>query len=68
MANEHAPPDQSSTAGTPIPDPKDKSNPPTNDQARRDGGKTGEDKSVSKKQIEQIKEKALDHTKEEPGS
>lgn len=40
----------------------------TDDQARRDGGKTTEDESVSKEQVVQIEEKALDHTKDEPGS
>lgn len=55
-------------AGTPIPSPADKSVPQTNDQARRDGGKPADDKPVSKEQIEKIEEKAVDHTKDEPGS
>ena len=50
------------------PGPADKSDTQTNDQARRDGGKAAEDKSVSKEQLEKIEEKALDHTKDEPGS
>lgn len=54
--------------GTPLPNPADGSEMQTDDQARRDGGKTTEDKPVSKEQMEQIEEKALDHTKDEPGS
>jgi hypothetical protein len=55
-------------AGTPLANPNDKAAMQTDDQARRDGGKTTEDKPVSKEQMEQIEEKALDHTKDEPGS
>lgn len=40
----------------------------TNDQARKDGGKTGEDKPVSTENLEKIEEKAHDHSKDEPGS
>ena len=58
----------SNTAGTPIAIPADESDLQTDDQARRDGGKTTENKPVSKEQMEQIEEKALDHTKDEPGS
>lgn len=66
---DHVPPrGGSNTAGTPVPSPTDESARQTDDQARRDGGKTTEDKSVSKEQMEQIEEKALDHTKDEPGS
>lgn len=42
--------------------------PPTDDRARTDGGKTTEDKPVSKEHLEQIADKARDHTKDEPGS
>lgn len=68
MADPNRTPAKSNTAGTPIPMPTEKSDPQTDDQARRDGGKTTDGKSVSKKQLEQIEEKALDHTKDEPGS
>ena len=40
----------------------------TDDQARSDGGKATEDQPVSKEQMKQIEEKALDHTKDQPGS
>lgn len=40
----------------------------TDDRARTDGGKTTDDKPVSKEQLEQIAEKAREHTKDEPGS
>ena len=68
MANHNQNPGRSNSAGTPIPNPTDKSDTETDDQARRDGGKTADDKSVSKQQTEQIEEKAIDHTKDEPGS
>ena len=68
MADENRTPSCSNAAGTPIPNPAEKSETQTNDQARRDGGKTGADKSVTKEQREKIEEKALDHTKDEPGS
>ena len=55
-------------AGTPPVNPNDESAMQTDDQARRDGGKTTEDKPVSKEQMKKIEEKALDHTKDEPGS
>ena len=55
----------SNTVGNPIPNESDMQ---TDDQARRDGGKTTEDKSVSKEQMKKIEEKATDHTKDEPGS
>jgi hypothetical protein len=55
-------------AGTPSADPSDKSAMQTDDQARRDGGKTTEDKPVSEEQMEKIEEKALNQTKDEPGS
>ncbi len=47
----------SNTAGTFIPNPADESDMQTDDQARRDGGKTTEDKTVSKEQMEKIEEK-----------
>ncbi len=68
MADQNPTPGQSNKAGTPVPNPADKSATQTDDQARRDGGKTTDDKAVSKEQIEKIEEKAQDHTKEEPGS
>ena len=55
-------------AGSPLANPRDESAMQTDDQARRDGGKTTEDKPVSKEQMEIIEKKALDHTKDEPGS
>jgi hypothetical protein len=68
MAVHDGAPGKSNSAGTPIPNPVEKSPPETDDQARRDGGKTAEGETVSKEQIELIKEKAVDHTKDEPGS
>ena len=55
-------------AGNPVVKLGDDSAMQTDDQARRDGGKTTEDKAVSKEQMDKIEEKALDHTKDEPGS
>ena len=68
MADNHNQTREGSTAGTPLANPGDESDLQTDDQARRDGGKTTEDKPISKEQMEQIEEKALDHTKDEPGS
>jgi hypothetical protein len=68
MANSKQTPDESNSAGTPIPNPTDKSVTQPDDQARRDGGKPTDNKWVSTEQREKIEEKALDHTKEEPGS
>ena len=57
-----------SAAGPSVARPGNASTVQTDDRARSDGGKTTEDKPVSKEQLEQIAEKALDHSKDEPGS
>lgn len=71
MADQNRTPGQPNPTVTPAPKPDNKPDSQatqTDDQARRDGGKTGNDKTVSKEQIEKIAEKAVDHTKDEPGS
>jgi hypothetical protein len=68
VANQQQTPDGFNSSGTPIPGVVEKSATQTNDQARKDGGKTGEDKPVSQENLEKIKEKAHDHSKDEPGS
>ena len=68
MAHDKQTQSGATTAAPPIANPTDESGMQTDDQARRDGGKTTEDKSVSKEQMDKIKENALDHTKDEPGS
>jgi hypothetical protein len=68
MANHNPTQGGSIAAGTPLANPGDESAVQTDDQARRDGGKTTECKPVSKEQMKIIEKKALDHTKDEPGS
>jgi hypothetical protein len=68
MSDKHQTPAKPTAVGTPLPNPTDKSATQTDDQARRDGGKTTDNKWVNTEQREKIEEKALDHTKEEPGS
>jgi len=68
MADLNQVPAGSNAAGTPIPNPADKSATQTDDQARRDGGKPTDNKWTSTEQREMIEKQARDHTKEEPGS
>ena len=58
----------SRTTGTSFPSRADESTLQTDDSARKDGGKTTENKPVSKEQLDMIAEKAVDHTRDEPGS
>jgi hypothetical protein len=68
MADKSPTPSGSNARGTPVPNPKDNPGTLIDDQASRDGGKPTENEAVTKEQMEKIEEKALDHTKDEPGS